>query len=386
MNFEFFTATRIVFGPGCYKSLDHLITGIGKSALVVSGSSDRFIHDLLEVLRRKCIAAHRFQVSREPSVNTVREGVQFARESECDFIIGLGGGSVIDAAKAISVMLTNEGDILDYIEVVGTGKKIKNPSLPCIAIPTTSGTGAEVTVNAVLEVPEHRIKASLRSPFLATRIAVVDPELTLNLPPKITAYTGMDALTQLIEPYTSKLSNPLINPLCREGIRRVSNALKRAYDSGDDLSAREDMSFASLIGGLALANAKLGAVHGFAGPIGGMYRAPHGAICARLLPYVMEINVRALMERGDKTILSRYEDIAKILTQNDRACIQDGIAWIQELNDTFEIPPLSACGVMESDFPFLIERAAKASSMRGNPIELTNEEMLEILTKATYSK
>ena len=195
-------------------------------------------------------------------------------------------------------MLTNGGRLLDYLEVVGGGQPLARPSAPCIAIPTTAGTGSEVTRNAVLSAPDQRVKVSLRSPLMLPRLAVVDPTLTQGLPRSITASTGLDALTQLIEPYVSCRANPATDAWCVEGLRRASGALRRACDDGADVDAREQMALASLFSGFALANAGLGAVHGFAGTIGGMFDAPHGAICAALLPHVMAGNLRALASRG----------------------------------------------------------------------------------------
>ncbi len=385
MNFEFHTTTKIVFGTGSFSHLDDFLEGLGDRVFIVTGSSGRYSKELKEILFGKDFDCYFFPIAQEPTIEIVRKGVHFARKFQCNFVIGLGGGSVIDTAKAIAVLLTNEGDILDYLEVVGRGKKISRASLPCIAIPTTSGTGSEVTINSVIGVPEQKVKVSLRSQYLAPHLAIVDSELACSMTPEVTAFTGMDTLTQLIEPYTSKMFNPLIDPLCMEGIHRVARALLRAYHHGNDLTAREDMAFASLIGGLALANAKLGAVHGFAGPIGGIYYAPHGAICARLLPFVMEKNIYALSARGDDLgILDRYKVIDQILTHKEYAKALDGITWVKELIEGLNIPSLSKYGIREEDFPEIIEKASKASSMRGNPIELTKEEMGEILMEATY--
>jgi alcohol dehydrogenase class IV len=297
--------------------------------------------------------------------------------------VGFGGGSALDAAKAIAALLANGGDPLDYLEVIGRGKPLTQPSLPCIAIPTTAGTGAEVTRNAVLASVEHRVKVSLRSPHMLPRLALVDPELTYDLPPAVTASTGLDALTQLVEPFVSQRANPLTDALCREGMRRAARSLRRAYERGDDAAAREDMALASLFGGLALANAALGVVHGFAGPIGGMFPAPHGAVCARLLPYVMDANLRALRERSPThEALNRYEEIAHILTGSAHATAADGVRWVQETGSALDIPPLAAYGMAADDVPVLVEKAAAASSTKGNPISLTPDEMREILARA----
>jgi alcohol dehydrogenase class IV len=252
-----------------------------------------------------------------------------------------------------------------------------------MAIPTTAGTGAEVTRNAVLASPEHKVKVSLRSPTMLPRVALVDPELTYSMPPAITASTGLDALTQLIEPYVSSRANPMTDGLCREGMTRAARSLRRAYEQGDDVAAREDMALASLFGGLALANAGLGAAHGFAAPIGGAFDAPHGALCAALLPKVMQINVRALQERQpEHPSLRRYREVAQILTGNEGAEVADGVHWVERLSAALRVPTLASYGIGPGDFPGLVQKAAAASSMKANPIALTPEEMKEILERA----
>ena len=261
-----------------------------------------------------------FHVSGEPTVEVIEAGLEQARDHHSELVISLGGGSVIDAGKAIAALLTNPGQIYDYLEVVGKGKPLTNPSVPYIAIPTTAGTGSEVTRNAVITVADQRVKVSLRSPSMLPRLAIVDPELAFGLPPEITAFTGLDALTQLIEPFLSNAANPMTDALCREGMRYAARSLRQAHDHGDDPEAREGMALASLFGGLALANAKLGAVHGFAGPIGGMFPAPHGAICARLLPLVVEGNLKAIRSRAAQaSTLDRFIEMSRLLTGDQNA-------------------------------------------------------------------
>ena len=304
MRFEFATATRIVFGVGTVREVPAAAAQMGRRALVVARRSAR-----VEAIGITGVA---FPVHGEPTVDLVRTGTQLAREAACDMVIALGGGSAIDAGKAIAALLANGGDPLDYLEVVGQGRPLTRPSAPFIAIPTTAGTGSEVTRNAVLASPEHRVKASLRSPHMLPALAIVDPELTLDLPPALTASTGLDALTQLIEPYVSCRANPMTDLYCVEGLTRAASALRRVFRDGHDLAARTDMAFASLLGGLALANAGLGAVHGFAAPLGGMFDAPHGALCAALLPHAMRVNIAAL-RTADRTA-DRYARVARILT------------------------------------------------------------------------
>jgi alcohol dehydrogenase class IV len=383
MRFEFATVGRIVFGAGTLQEIGPIAAGLGRHALIVVGSTPARARPLLDLLDAQGLHTQVFGVQSEPTNHLVRQGTQVAREAGCDVVIGFGGGSVLDTAKAISILLTNGGRPLDYLEVIGAGQPFTKPAAPCIAIPTTAGTGTEVTRNAVLRVPEQAVKVSLRSPHLLPRVALVDPELTYTLPPDVTAATGLDALTQLIEPYVSPRHNALVDPLCRDGIARVAHSLQQAFAYGDDVAARTDMSLASLFGGLALANAKLGAVHGFAGVLGGMAEAPHGAVCGILLPHVMALNIRALRERRpDSEALRRYREIARILTGDPQATPAAGIARVEELVRGLAMPSLSAFGIGAGDFPTAIQKASISSSMQGNPIKLTPDELREILQRA----
>ena len=383
MKFEFATANRIIYGAGTSQQIVEDAQGFGKRPLLVTGKNSNRAQFAVNKLKANGFTVTQFAIADEPSTGIVLEGVTLARAETCDFVIGIGGGSVIDGAKAIAALLTNEGEPLDYLEVVGKGLPLQNAPAPYIAIPTTAGTGAEVTRNAVLAVPEHRVKASLRSALMLPDLAIVDPELTYSMPPSITAVTGLDALTQLIEPYVSHLANPLTDALCREGIQRAGRSLRRAYENGSDHDARNDMALASLMGGLALANAKLGAVHGFAGPLGGMFFAPHGAVCARLLPYAMETNVKALQSRQPKNpALQRYTEIAHILTGDPAATAQDGVHWIQALCADLHIPGLSTYGLTTKDIPMVINKSKNASSMKGNPISLSEIELAHILEQS----
>jgi alcohol dehydrogenase class IV len=382
-SFEFATANRIIFGAGKLNGLADQLKGRAKHLLLVCGNSSDAIPCVREILSAQGIQFDEFHVHGEPTVDTASEGVLLALKHGCDMVIGLGGGSVLDAGKAISALATNRGDIFDYLEVVGKGQPLTNAPLPYIAIPTTAGTGTEVTRNAVLESPSHGVKVSLRSPLMLPSIALVDPELTYNLPPAITAASGLDALTQLIEPFVSVKANPMTDAICREGMRHAAKSLRQAYHNGKDTSAREGMSLASLFGGMALANAALGAVHGFAGPLGGMLHAPHGAICARLLPLVMEANIKALESRqAGHVAIEKYVEIAQILTGNKNASAQDGVKWVSDLVSELNIPSISAHGMNESQIPEAVEKTLNASSYKGNPIALNERELREILEKS----
>ncbi len=388
MNFEFATATRIVFGPGSIQQLEAISKSLGAKPLLVIGIAPARVPKSAAF-----ISAATMSVAGEPTFDLVRAGVAKAREAGCDSVISIGGGSAIDTGKAIAALLTNGGDPLDYAEVIGEGKPITKPSLPLIAVPTTAGAGAEVTRNAVLCSTEHKFKVSLRSPTMLPTVALVDPELTLDLPPAITAATGMDALSQVIEPFVSIRSNPMVDAICREGIIRIARSIRVAFEDGKNLEARTDMSLGALFGGMALANAGLGAVHGFAAPIGGMFPAPHGAVCAALLAPVMEMNMAALAVRGAGSPvlkmwehggakLNRYEVLACLLTHRTDASVADGVEWLRLLSRDLKIPALRNFGIGEADVATICEKAAAASSMKANPIVLTKDELTAILRAA----
>ena len=383
MRFEFATASRIIFGPGTLREIGSAARDFGHHALVVTGRDPARADRLHDLLRAAGVTTSAASIAHEPTTDDVIRNADHARAVGCDFVIGFGGGAAIDAAKAIAALLTNGGDLLDYLEVIGRAQPLAHAAASCLAIPTTAGTGAEVTRNAVLASPAHRVKVSLRSVHLLPRLAIIDPELTYTLPPATTANTGLDALTQLIEPFTSVRANPLTDALCTDGILRVSRSLRRAVEQGDDTSAREDMALASLFGGFALANAGLGAVHGFAGPIGGMFPAPHGAVCAALLPHVMAANLDALRTRTPgHDAVRRYDEIARLLTGRRDATADEGVRWVAQLVADLRIRPLGAYGVTRADFPALVAAATKASSMKANPIPLTGDEQNAILDRA----
>ena len=320
MRFEFATSTRIIFGRGTINEVVPLLPEEAKRAFLVTGSNISRSSILIEQMERQNISITTFSVKGEPTVEKVKEGIEKGREENVDIVIGCGGGSVLDAGKAIAALITNSGDLMDYLEVIGNSKPLGHRPAPYIAIPTTAGTGAEVTKNSVVLSKKHKVKVSMRNIMMIPDIAVIDPELTLTVPPSVTASTGLDALTQVIEPYLSKMANPMTDAICIEGINRGARSLRKAYQDGSDIDAREDMCLVSLFGGMALANAKLGAAHGFAGPIGGMFPAPHGVICAKLLPFVMKANVEALKEREpDSPLISRFLEVSKILTGKQNA-------------------------------------------------------------------
>ena len=381
--FEFATDDRIIFGAESAARIPDMARGLGTRAFLVLDQFSEPAAGVVDALAEQELLAATYHVYGEPSTDSVAEGVDLARQAECDVVIAVGGGSVIDTGKAVAALVANGGQPLDYLEVVGLGKSLAKPSLPLVAAPTTAGTGAEVTKNAVLKVPDKAVKVSLRSAYMLPTVAVVDPLLTLTMPPHVTASTGLDALTQCLEPYVSCQSNPLTDAIAVAGLHRAARSLRKAYEDGDDVEARTDMALTSLFGGLALANAKLGAVHGFAGVLGGMYPAPHGIVCARLLPFVVETNVRALESRDPHSpLLSRFGEVAKIVTGDEAATVAQGVDWIQELCGALGVPGLAEFGVVEADFPEIVSKSQPASSMRGNPLPLTDEELTAILHQA----
>lgn len=379
-RFDFSTAGRIIFGAGALQSISEIALAFGKHALIVKGAHHPNPEGLFKILDNLGIQKTVFLVAHEPDLDLLEKAVFAGRESKCSFVVGFGGGAPIDTGKAVAALLNNRGEICDYLEVVGKGLPLQDPSLPYIAIPTTAGTGSEVTKNAVISIPEKQVKVSMRSAYMIPRISIIDPELMLSIPPAITASTGMDALTQVIEPYVSNSPNLMVDMFCQKGISLAAQSLLLAYQDGNNLQAREKMAYASLLGGLSLANGKLGAVHGFAGPIGGMFNAPHGVICAAILPAVMTVNAELVADSDDsQPKLDRFRAVACWLTGDQNASIQDGVKWIEDLASALHIPGLSSLGISEADFPAIIKKAQASSSMKGNPVILTPAQMERIL-------
>jgi alcohol dehydrogenase class IV len=321
-------------------------------------------------------------IGNEPSCEDIDGAAAQAREAKVGFVIGFGGGSVVDSGKAIAMLVGNGGNCLDYMEVIGRGLPILRPSLPYIAIPTTSGTGAEVTKNAVVKSNQHRQKASLRSEFMLPTIALVDPQLTISAPPEVTASTGLDAFIQCLEPYVSPAGNPITDIFAAKGLEYGSKGLRAAYLDGKNLQAREQLALCSVFGGLALANAKLGAVHGFAGVLGGVSDTPHGAICAAMLSACIRINTQALHDRcPDSPALRKYENAARIVCANENASVADLCAWVDDTCRLLQIPPLAP--LPEDQVADVVEKSANSSSMKGNPIVLTQAELLDMLRSSS---
>ena len=377
-GFDLALPARISFGAGRADELPGIVAALGARVLVVTGSTPARVEHLLAPLRAGADALAIVTVAGEPSVDDARAATSAGVSIDAAVVVAIGGGSPIDLAKATAMLLANGGDPLDYIEVVGRGQPITRPSVPVVAVPTTAGTGSEVTANAVLGVPDGRVKASLRHASMIPRHALVDPALTLDCPPAVTAAAGMDALIQCLEPYVSNRANPLTDGWARTGLMAAGRSLRPAFENGADLAARTDMALCSLMGGLALANAKLGAVHGFAGVIGGMTGAPHGAVCAALLAPVVAAN----LARSESSVRTRYTEVAQWLTGDPGASPEDGLAWITGTVGALGIAALSSYGLGPAQADEVVAGAARASSMQGNPVRLDVAELHAIYRAA----
>lgn len=378
---RFYQPTRIITGVGCFDQLGESARCYGERALLVcggramrrSGTLDR-AQTLLGGAGIVVVIYDR--VRGEPTLDIVEEGIALARAKGCQVIIGLGGGSAMDVAKAIAGLLPLPGRVRDYHH----GRKIESPGLPFIAIPTTAGTGAEVTKNAVLTDPARGIKASIRDDTWFARVALVDPELTLLLPPSVTASTGGDALCQAIEAYVSIGAMPITDALAMEAIRLLGRSLVRAFQEGQDIEARSDTLYGSLLAGMALANARLGGVHGMAHPLGYRYHIPHGTICGLLLPYVMQYNL------AYATV--KYARVAALLGVDTRDMTEEEAARksvdaVEGILDALAIPRrLAPLGVVADDFEAIIAESLPSGSLKHNPRPLGAEDVRQLLAEA----
>jgi len=384
---RFYQPTRIVTGVGCFDQLGEVARCYGERALLVCGGRamrrSGTLNRAQALLGSAGIAAVIYdRVSGEPTLDIVEEGIALARTEGCQVIIGLGGGSAMDVAKAIAGLLPLKGQgplkgrVVDYHQ----GRDIEGPGLPFIAIPTTAGTGAEVTKNAVLTDPTRGIKASIRDDTWFARVALVDPELTLFLPPSVTASAGGDALCQAIESYVSIGAMPATDALAMEAIRLLGRSLVRAFKDGQDIEARSDTLYGSLLAGMALANARLGGVHGMAHPLGYRYHIPHGTICGLLLPYVMKYNL--------SYATAKYAHVAALLGVDPRGMTEEEAARksvdaVNGILDAIAIPRrLGPLGVVEDDFEAIIAESLPSGSLKHNPRPLGGEDIRRLLAEA----
>ncbi|MDB5297596.1 MAG: alcohol dehydrogenase [Phycisphaerales bacterium] len=384
---DFFSVPRIVFGRGkLATALPELAGPLGPTILVVHNGGHGPLDRVTAALKGKGVRVVPLRQKGEPTVDEVDAGLHLARVAGCTGAIGVGGGSAIDTAKAIAGLMANGGTVLDYLEVIGRGQKLTKPAVPWLAVPTTAGTGAEVTRNAVVGSPERKFKASLRSEGLLARAVIVDADLGTDVPANVTAWSGSDALCQCVEAYTSAGGNPMTDGLALKGVELAGRSLRRAVADGADADARDQMAMAALLSGVALTNAGLGAVHGFAAPLGANFDVPHGAICAALLPVVIETNIMAAAAAGLTAVVNRYADVGRALADNpglepDQA-LSSAIRGTQELAKAIGIPPLKKFGLSPARVPEMVALAKKASSMRFNPVPLSDEKLAEVLTRA----
>lgn len=386
-SFNFAATPRIIFGSGKTIILPKLIESYGNSVLLITGKSSfnkSAIWDSLMVdLKNRKINWKHFAVEKEPTPTLVDDCVRKFRNQNIDAVIAIGGGSVIDAGKAISAMLKQTGSVRDYLEGVGhlepSGEKI-----PFIAVPTTAGTGAEATKNSVIsEIGDLGFKKSLRHDNYVPDIALLDPELTLSCPKSITVQSGMDAFTQLLESYVSTNANSMTDSLAVEGIRMVRDGLKEAVTDGKNLEAREKMAYASLISGITLANAGLGTVHGFASSVGGFFEIPHGLVCARMMGPVNNLTVSKLKAQDRNGLgLKKYARIGKLFSKDknksDELYIDLLLELIERWTEEFGVRKLSDFGVGEEDFPKIVD----ATGNKYNPAALDKNELHEALKNA----
>ena len=391
--FSFLTATEIRFGRGTAAGAAAFAQHQGRNVLVVQGASGRRADPLILALQRLGVEVSVFSCPREPDIALVEDGIRLARGAGVRAVVAIGGGSVIDCGKAIAALAPAPRPMLDHLEVVGRGLPLDAPPLPFIAIPTTAGTGAEVTKNAVIAVPGARRKVSLRDPRMLPLLAIVDPSLTDGCPRGVTLASGLDAVTQVIEPYVSTRANRLTDALCRDAIPLGLRALVRLM-AGEEAGARDDMAWVSLCGGLALANAGLGAVHGLAGPIGGMAAAPegasaaapegasagaaHGAVCGALLPHVLAANGARAEGQAAARLAEVSGWIAAALGGSAAEAAQTLAAWSAAQG----LPRLGAMGLAAGDVPEVAALAAGSSSMAGNPVVLDSGALIGVLRAA----
>ncbi len=382
---EFYAPGKIIFGSGSLNQIGVEAKRLGSKALVVlgrsamkkSGALDRLAYSLKKNNLKYTIYEN---IPSDPTVETVDEGANLARKKNCNLVIALGGGSVLDTGKAVSAMLTNEGSVADYQEIEGKGRKFQHKPIPFIAVPTTSGTGSEATKNAVITNTKLGLKKSIRDPWLIPELALVDPELTLSLPSYITAACGGDALTQCIESYLGKKNQEITDALALHAIGLIGKSLVKTVKEGKNLKARKDMAMAAFMSGLCLSNSGLGAAHALSHPLGVYYKIPHGLSCAVLLPYVMEYNLPVVTKKLAKIAQSLGENLS-LLSETEAA--HRAVEKIKEILSAIGIKEnLSEWGIKEKDFSQLI-KGAKGGSSNNNPRNTSDEDLIELLYKMT---
>lgn len=383
MDFSFYTSHEIIFGRGRIAQLPEIAGRFGRRVLLISRG--RFVQESEWMERlRQAMKSHPLEMvdhvlpAGEPTVTEVDEGANLARDLMPDVIVGLGGGSSIDTAKAVAGMAVHPGSVADYLEGVGS-LRIKKPGIPFIAVPTTAGTGAEVTKNAVISGVAEKYKKSLRSSHLVSRLALLDPELTYTMPASLTAETGMDAFTQLVESFISNKAQPIPQALALHGIKLVDKYLAAAVRHPDDPEAREAMQLAALLSGMALANSGLGAAHGIAAALGALCNIPHGRACAVLLPHVLEFNLPSCI-----TAYSRlYSQLSDFTVDSELAAAEAFVTRVNRLTREINIPKLFSAEEAPMERLAELAKASFGSSMSGNPVTMNDYEVEKILRKVT---
>lgn len=376
--FAFATADMIRFGRGAAVQAVPALVALGARVLLVTGATSARAEWLKDALEEEGVVVTDFSVAHEPDVALIESGVAVARAAQIAAVIAIGGGAVVDAGKAIAALAPATRPMLDHLEVVGKGLPLDVAPLPFAALPTTAGTGAEVTKNAVISVPEAQRKVSLRDPRMLPTLAIVDPALTDNCPRGVTLASGLDAVTQVIEPYLSSKANPLTDAICRDAIPKGLVAIRRIMD-GEDLDARDALAWVSLCGGLALANSGLGVVHGLAGPLGGLSNAAHGAICGALLPH----GLRANAEAGDDPVLqARIAEVQGWIAQAFGGAPGDAFETLHHWSRKAGLPGLDAQGITDATRAKAAKDAVSSSSMKANPVDLTEKQLLNLMERA----
>lgn len=386
--FDFVTAPKIVFGAGRFAEAGAIAAGLGRRVCLVTGGASLKRTGRLDALvaqfGKAGIERVHVKVTGEPAVEDIDEMTARARDFRADCVMAIGGGSALDAGKAVAALLANGGAAIDYLEGAGRGATLTERALPFIAIPTTAGTGSEVTKNAVIGDRAKTFKKSMRSDSMMAAVALVDPELTCDCPPEVTAACGMDAVAQCLESFTATRATPMTRALSTEGLR-LARALPELMDRPEDPALRESMAMASLLGGICLANAGLGAVHGLASPLGAMFPAPHGAVCAATLPGVIRANARRAGKAGNARLLADYAHAESLLTHGADSVHGDAPERLAELFESWiarmKLPGLAQFGVTCGDFE-RIASGARGNSMKTNPAQLTDEDLMEILAQA----
>lgn len=381
--FGFLTAGRIAFGRGASAGAAQAVAGLGRRVLLVRGGSVGFADALAADLARAGLDVLPLRARGEPDLAQLEAALAAGRAHRADVVVAVGGGSVIDLGKAAAALIPGPHPPMRHLEVVGEGRPLEAAPLPFLALPTTAGTGAEVTKNAVIGVPAQGRKVSLRNDRMLADLAIVDPGLTDCCPRGVTLASGLDAVTQVIEPFLSARANPMTDALCREAIPRGLRALARLMERGEDAGARDDMALCSLFGGMALANAGLGAVHGLAGVIGGRTGAAHGAVCGRLLPPVLRANLEAMREAGADT--GRFDTVGAWIGAalgGGEGGPEEAFDLLARRIDGWGLARLSALGVAPGARAALAAEAGSSSSMKGNCLPLSQDRLERVMAEA----